>query len=125
MSGGVVLTAASLPRSAKRIKYLVTRIQTKRTQSRDANMGKYVLPLAAAAAIAIAVFLGWGLTNNTNNHQVVNPADQSSSTGGSTGKSGRSTVQNDQTMRSNSGAAAAPTKAPNRDPSAADTRPQP
>ena len=72
---------------------MVTTIQNKRTQNRDANMGKYVLPLAAAAPIAIAVFLGWGMTNNTNNHQALNPADQSSSTGGGTGESGRSTVQ--------------------------------
>ena len=85
----------------------------------------YVVPLLGAIALAIALVFGWGLMNNSNDHQAANPADQTSETGFSSGESGKSTVQNDPDMKANPGAGAAPTKAPGSDPSTADTQPQP
>ena len=84
-----------------------------------------VLPLIAAVAITIALAFGWGMMTSKSDQQAANPASQSSSTGGSGGESGQSTVSSDPNMKANPGAAAAPTKAPNSDPSAADTQPQP
>ena len=84
-----------------------------------------VVPLIAAVAITIALAFGWGMMSNKSDQQAGNPASQSSSTGGSSGEVGQSTVQNDPEMKANPGAGAAPTKAPNSNPSAADTQPQP
>ena len=85
----------------------------------------FVVPLIGAVALAIALVLGWGLMNNSNDHQPANPANPSSETGFSSGESGKSTVQNDPDMKANPGAGAAPTKAPGSDPSTAETQPQP
>ncbi len=85
----------------------------------------FVVPLIAAVAVAIALVFGWGMMNSKNDYQAANPANQSSSTGTSSGESGKSTVQNDPDMKANPGAGAAPTKAPGSNPDAADTQPQP
>ena len=85
----------------------------------------FVIPLVAAAAIAIALVFGWAMMNSNNDRQAANPANPSSETGFSSGESGKSTVQNDPDMKANPGAGAAPTKAPGSNPSAADTQPQP
>ena len=84
----------------------------------------FVVPLLGAIALAIALVFGWGLMNNSTDHQAANPANQSSETGFSSGESGESTVQNDPDMKANPDAGAAPTKAPGSNPSAADTQPQ-
>ena len=85
----------------------------------------FVLPLIAAAAIAIALVFGWAMMNSNNDRQAANPTSQSSETGASSGESGKSTVQDNPDMKANPGAGAAPTKAPGTNPSAADTQPQP
>jgi hypothetical protein len=101
-------------------------MDTNSKRSDRANSGNsFVVPLIAAAAIAIALVFGWGMMNSNSNDQAANPANQSSETGLSSGESGKSTVQNDPDMKANPGAGAAPTKAPGTNPGAADTQPQP
>lgn len=84
----------------------------------------YVTPLIAAAAVAIALVFGFGMMNSKTD-QAANPTSQTSSTGASSGETGNSAVQDNQDMKANPGAGAAPTHAPNSNPSAADPQPQP
>ena len=93
----------------------------KRTESGNS----IVVPLIAAVAVAIALVFSWGMMNSKNDYHAANPADQSSSTGASSGDSGKSTVQYDPEMKANPGAGAAPTKAQGSNLDAADTQPQP
>ena len=57
-----------------------------------------------------------GKISGKSDQRAANANSQSSSTGGSNGESGHSTVQRDPNMKASSGAAAAPTEAPNSNP---------
>lgn len=75
-------------------------------------------------ALIIALFFGWQMKTSKTD-QAANPTSQTSSTGASFGETGSSTVQDNPDMKANRSAGAAPTKAPNTNPSAAETQPQP
>lgn len=73
---------------------------------------KWVVPVAAIAAIIMAALITTFVINNSEPEMSANPADQSSSTGFSSGEAGRSTISDDPDAKANPGAAAAPEKAP-------------
>lgn len=85
----------------------------------------WFIPLAAIAAIVIAYLAGTYVINNREPELAVNPADQSSATGGSSGESGQNTIQTNPDAKANPGAAPAPAKAPETEPAASDTQPNP
>lgn len=81
----------------------------------EVRSAKWVVPLAAIIAVALALFIGSFVIDNSENQQAVNPADPSSSTGMSTGEGGQGSIATDPDAKANPGAAAAPEKAPQSD----------
>lgn len=96
-------------------------MDNKRNPMQTKSGNNITVPLIAAVAITSALIFGWMMTSNGDRNQA-EMTTQSSSTGASSGEAGPSTIRNDQDMRANPGAGAAPTKAPNSNPAAADTQ---
>lgn len=97
-------------------------MDNKRNPMQTKSGNNITVPLIAAVAITSALIFGWMMTSNGDQAEMTT---QSSSTGASSGEAGQSTIQNDQDIRANPGAGAAPTKAPNSNPAAADTQANP
>jgi hypothetical protein len=87
--------------------------------------GRWYIPVAAIGALLLAYLIGTFVVNNRDPYLAANPADETSATGGSAGETGQNTIQNNPDAKANSGAVAAPAKAPGSNPDAADTQPKP
>lgn len=84
----------------------------------EVRSAKWVVPLAAVIALVLATLATTYFMDNSENQQAVNPADQSSATGTSSGEGGTTSIGANPDARSNPGAAPAPEKAPATEPSA-------
>lgn len=100
-------------------------MQAQKPEDEKVRSAKWYVPVAAIAALVVAYLVGTYVINNREPELAVNPADQTSATGSSSGEAGQNTIQNNPDAKANPGAEAAPAQAPDSNPSAADTQPNP
>jgi hypothetical protein len=87
----------------------MNKIPQRPTGKSDNNI---IVPLIAAVAITVALAAGWMMMSDGDRNNQAGMTTQSSSTGASSGEAGQNTIRDNQDIRPNPGAAAAPTKTP-------------